>query len=322
MQDTQNFSPQAKKRTRQPSDCDCQIYTGQRVRFMKCFSMTLSVKAKRSRPQNGRLLKPCQGFVWCCGHAALDSLVLVVPVEQLCVRYSWTAAAMLRQLRLRARGQGLGTGAGLTQAGAQATHGAKQSTRRPVASAAREARTGAVLSQHAHAEALSRQFREDEVGPLHVYAPSMEEASTSGSSTDDEFLENNAVPATSLAVEPEGKGLSASVSSSEILGPVVADMQQLTVNLRSVVGERHPMLMAAAEQIFGAGGKKLRPAIVFLVARATCELAGLRCASALRRLLTARILQCCSAVVACKRRPCCLLLSGAGPRAQEHHREA
>ena len=239
-------------------------------------------------------------------------------LKQLRVRYSWIATAMLRQLRLRARGQGLGAGAGLTQAGAQAAHGTKQSARRPVASAAREARTGAVLSQHAHAEAVSRQCRGDEVGPLHVYAPSMEEASTSGSSTDDEYLENNALPATSLAVEPEGRGLSASVSSSEILGPVVADMQQLTVNLRSVVGQRHPMLMAAADQIFGAGGKKLRPAICFLVARATCELAGLRCAPlwagdwpaygcAAPLLWPAGVL------------PLLFLLRGAASRAQKHH---
>ncbi len=45
-------------------------------------------------------------------------------------------------------------------------------------------------------------------------------------------------------------------------------------NLKNVVGARHPMLMAAADQIFGAGGKKLRPVIVFLVARATMELMG------------------------------------------------
>jgi len=46
----------------------------------------------------------------------------------------------------------------------------------------------------------------------------------------------------------------------------------MNTNLKNVVGNRHPMLMAAAEQIFGAGGKKLRPVIVFLVARATANL--------------------------------------------------
>uniref|UniRef100_A0A7N0RB56 Prenyl transferase n=2 Tax=Kalanchoe fedtschenkoi TaxID=63787 RepID=A0A7N0RB56_KALFE len=34
--------------------------------------------------------------------------------------------------------------------------------------------------------------------------------------------------------------------------------------------------MSAAEQIFGAGGKRMRPALVFLVSRATAEIAGLK----------------------------------------------
>lgn len=34
--------------------------------------------------------------------------------------------------------------------------------------------------------------------------------------------------------------------------------------------------MSAAEQIFGAGGKRMRPALVFLVSRATAQLAGLK----------------------------------------------
>jgi all-trans-nonaprenyl-diphosphate synthase len=35
------------------------------------------------------------------------------------------------------------------------------------------------------------------------------------------------------------------------------------------VGNRHPILYAAAEHLFGAGGKHLRPAIVLLISRAT-----------------------------------------------------
>ncbi|GAB4846684.1 sporulation-specific protein 2 [Ancistrocladus abbreviatus] len=34
--------------------------------------------------------------------------------------------------------------------------------------------------------------------------------------------------------------------------------------------------MSAAKQIFGAGGKRMRPALVFLVSRATAELVGLK----------------------------------------------
>jgi len=67
------------------------------------------------------------------------------------------------------------------------------------------------------------------------------------------------------------------VSIAAIAAPVVADMQQMNANLRSIASDRDPALQAAADQIFGAGGKQLRPMIVFLVARATAALAGLRC---------------------------------------------
>ena len=66
------------------------------------------------------------------------------------------------------------------------------------------------------------------------------------------------------------------VDSAAILAPVAEDMEAMNANLRAVVGDRHPMLVAAAEQIFGAGGKRLRPALVFLVARATADMMGLR----------------------------------------------
>ena len=67
------------------------------------------------------------------------------------------------------------------------------------------------------------------------------------------------------------------VSIAAIVAPVAADMQQMNANLRSIAGDRDPALQAAADQIFAAGGKKLRPMIVFLIARATAALAGLRC---------------------------------------------
>ena len=107
-------------------------------------------------------------------------------------------------------------------------------------------------------------------------SPSDNSSNSNTASSWQQQQQNNAVPATSLALEAEGHGLSATVSSSEILAPVRADMEQLTVNLKNVVGQRSPLLNAAADQIFQAGGKRLRPAIVFLVARATIELVGLR----------------------------------------------
>ena len=52
----------------------------------------------------------------------------------------------------------------------------------------------------------------------------------------------------------------------------MADMEQMRMNLRDIVGRKNPLLLAAADQIFGAGGKRLRPVLVFLVARATAQL--------------------------------------------------
>lgn len=116
-------------------------------------------------------------------------------------------------------------------------------------------------------------------GPLHVFAPPQEaEARSSSSSSDSSFSpsEESGLPLLSLSTPTSGRELVPTVSSEEILQPVREDMEIMANNLKSVVGKRHPLLMAAAQQIFGAGGKKLRPAIVLLVARATAELAGMR----------------------------------------------
>ena len=109
---------------------------------------------------------------------------------------------------------------------------------------------------------------------LHRYQDTLLQVSTSTGST-----ENGRQALPELSAGPastEWTRSSQTVGSSEILAPVREDMEQMAVNLRNIVGDRHPLLLAAADQIFGAGGKKLRPAIVFLVARATAELMGLR----------------------------------------------
>jgi all-trans-nonaprenyl-diphosphate synthase len=54
-------------------------------------------------------------------------------------------------------------------------------------------------------------------------------------------------------------------SVKSVFTPVEADLQVLTENLKNLVGARHPILYAAAEHLFGAGGKRLRPAIVLLI---------------------------------------------------------
>lgn len=64
-------------------------------------------------------------------------------------------------------------------------------------------------------------------------------------------------------------------STTSLLAPVEKDLHILTDNLKQLIGARHPILGAAAEHLFEAGGKRIRPAIVLLVSRATmsdCQL--------------------------------------------------
>ena len=59
------------------------------------------------------------------------------------------------------------------------------------------------------------------------------------------------------------------ISATSLFAPVDTDLCILTDNLKKLVSARHPILGAAAEHLFEAGGKRVRPAIVLLVARAT-----------------------------------------------------
>ena len=59
------------------------------------------------------------------------------------------------------------------------------------------------------------------------------------------------------------------ISTTSFFTPVENDLHLLTDNLKRLVGARHPILGAAAEHLFDAGGKRVRPAIVLLVSRAT-----------------------------------------------------
>lgn len=58
-------------------------------------------------------------------------------------------------------------------------------------------------------------------------------------------------------------------SVTALFSPVEDDLRLLNQNLRQLVGARHPILSAAADRLFQAGGKQLRPAIVLLVSRTT-----------------------------------------------------
>ena len=59
------------------------------------------------------------------------------------------------------------------------------------------------------------------------------------------------------------------ISVASLFDPVDADLKQLRQNLTSLVGAQHPILAAAAEHLFSARGKGIRPALVLLASRAT-----------------------------------------------------
>ncbi|CAJ1957802.1 unnamed protein product [Sphenostylis stenocarpa] len=93
------------------------------------------------------------------------------------------------------------------------------------------------------------------------------------------------------AIEGLAKGLNLKGYSEAPIAParffevVADDLLTLNKNLQSIVGAENPVLMSAAEQIFSAGGKRMRPALVFLVSRATAELLGLKELTAKHRRL-------------------------------------
>lgn len=58
-------------------------------------------------------------------------------------------------------------------------------------------------------------------------------------------------------------------SVTSLFSPVEADLSLLSENLKNLIGARHQTLRLAAEHLFGAKGKSIRPAIVLLAARAT-----------------------------------------------------
>jgi all-trans-nonaprenyl-diphosphate synthase len=55
---------------------------------------------------------------------------------------------------------------------------------------------------------------------------------------------------------------------AELLQPVESDLEDLLSDLRNLIGAGHPILQAAAEHLFSAGGKRLRPGSVLLLSRA------------------------------------------------------
>ncbi|XP_073312953.1 solanesyl diphosphate synthase 1, chloroplastic-like [Primulina huaijiensis] len=103
-----------------------------------------------------------------------------------------------------------------------------------------------------------------EIGPCPVFS----------TKTPEVFL--NEIAAGPTPVLDLTKELTKLSSISDLFEVVADDLQTLNKNLQSIVGAENPVLMSAAEQIFGAGGKRMRPALIFLVSRATAEIAGLK----------------------------------------------
>lgn len=60
-------------------------------------------------------------------------------------------------------------------------------------------------------------------------------------------------------------------TATSLFEPVENDLSILIDNLTSLVQAQHPILGAAAEHLFSAGGKRIRPAIVLLLSRATMK---------------------------------------------------
>merc|ERR1711965_571371 len=58
------------------------------------------------------------------------------------------------------------------------------------------------------------------------------------------------------------------ITVTELLQPVETDLETLLGDLRNLIGAGHPILQAAAEHLFSAGGKRIRPGIVLLISRA------------------------------------------------------
>ena len=60
-------------------------------------------------------------------------------------------------------------------------------------------------------------------------------------------------------------------ANKQLFEPINDDLIILNNNLKKMVGAKHPILYAAAEHLFNAAGKRIRPAIVLLVSKAIQE---------------------------------------------------
>ena len=59
--------------------------------------------------------------------------------------------------------------------------------------------------------------------------------------------------------------------SNNLFSPISYDLQILNKNLQRMINAKHPILYAAAKHLFTTSGKKIRPAIVLLIAQTTMK---------------------------------------------------
>nr|QOS04600.1 prenyl transferase [Sarcopeltis skottsbergii] len=64
--------------------------------------------------------------------------------------------------------------------------------------------------------------------------------------------------------------------SNNIFLPIKDELLVLDTNLKKMIGAKNPILYAAANHLFYAGGKRIRPAMVLLVAKATTKSADIK----------------------------------------------
>ncbi|KAI3427622.1 uncharacterized protein J3R85_009478 [Psidium guajava] len=132
------------------------------------------------------------------------------------------------------------------------------------------------VRKYANTNTRSRNCRDFAARRLFCFRRDIASCRVSSTKTPNTLLDDSGIaqsPSQVLDLKEEPRG---PISLSNSFEVVADDLQTLNQNLRTIVGADNPVLMSAADQIFGAGGKRMRPALVFLVSRATAEIMGLK----------------------------------------------
>lgn len=132
------------------------------------------------------------------------------------------------------------------------------------------------VRKYGNANPRSRNCRDFAARRLFCFRRDIASCRVSSTKTPNTLLDDSGIgqsPSQLLNLKEEPRG---PISLANLFEVVADDLQTLNQNLRTIVGADNPVLMSAADQIFGAGGKRMRPALVFLVSRATAEIMSLK----------------------------------------------